>query len=412
MRRVKRSFKKTLCILLTAGMVISSLTACGNAKAKGSDNDNGEVVVLDNQQKDINDVLAIKQIIEVKDFAGFHWLDDNRILGVAIKDGIRNIAIYNVRDKTVENVTNNKDTNKGFEYWYEQANCLDQYKLSENYVLFMEQVIEQKDSYISEPYALLFYDINEGKLIRIDGNVVSSKYINEDQMYYTKGFQVYRYDMASKQKIEIELPEELINNLKDYFDSYEEYLDLHYGEDREELSEFSKKISTKFYENEKKNNKICRIQVKGYELEVVSCNGKNFIFNMKNNTFKEGYIKSYDYDKDVIEIDDVAKVIQNKIPRELWKTDDNGNLIKMIDKTHDFVGGFYLSPDKSKLIYEAIYPMGEERKYIYDFKSDKKVTIFGECKSLCWNKDSNKIVCSESVYFYKELSCKIVNFND
>jgi len=410
MNKVKHNLKKTLCVLLTTGMALSSLTACTNTKAKGLEEN--EVVVLDNQQEEINDVLAIKQIIEVKDFAGFHWLDDNRLLGVAIKDGIRNIAVYNVSDKTVENVTNNKDTNKGFEYWYEQVDCTGQYNLSENYVLFKEQIIEQKDTYISEPYALLFYDIKEGKLIKIDEDVVSSRYIEEDQMYYTKGFKVFRYDMASKQKTEIELPEELINNLKEYFNSYEEYLDMHYGEDREELSEFAKKISTKFYEYEKMNNQICWLQIKGNELEVVSCNGKNFILNMKTNTFKEGYIEPDDNYKVGIKIDDVAKVIQNKIPRELWKTDDKGNQVKLIDKTHDFVGGFYLSPDKSKLIYEAIYPMGEGRKYIYDFNSDKKLTLFGDYKSLCWNKESNKIVCTDSVYFYENMKCKIVLFND
>ena len=133
---------------------------------------------------------------------------------------------------------------------------------------------------------------------------------------------------------------------------------------------------------------------------------------MKTNTFKEGSIKQGYPDKDGIDIDGVAKVTQNKIPRELWETDDKGNLVKLIDKTNDFVGGFQLSPDKSKLIYEAIYPCGEGRKYIYDFKSDKKLTIFGDYNAICWNKKSNKIVCTGAVCFSKELSCKIVILND
>ncbi|MGF7057923.1 hypothetical protein [Brassicibacter mesophilus] len=408
MRKVKLSLKKTLSILLIAGMALSSLTACSSINAKGMDE--GKVVVLDNQQKEINDVLAIKQIIEVKDFVGFHWLEYNNILGVAIKDGIRNIAIYNVQDKTVKNITNNKDTKKGFEYWYEQMDCLGRYNLNENYVVFKERIISKGGE--PEPYALLFYDIKEGKLIRIDEDVIRSQYIEDEQMYYAKGFKVYRYNMASKQKTEIQLPRELVSNLKDYFDSYEEYIEVHFGEEKEKLSEYWKEKHKEFYESEKENNYIKRLAVKGDELEIVSLNLKHYTLNMKTNTFKEGSIKrDYPY-KDGVEIDGVAKVIQNKIPRELWKKDDEGNLVKMIDKTHDFVGGFQLSPDKSKLIYEAIYPIEERRKYIYDFKSDKKLTIFGDYKSICWNKESNKIVCTGAVYFYEELSCKIVILND
>lgn len=404
MRKIKLSLKKTVSILLIAGMALSSLTACSTINAMGADE--GKTVVLDNQQKEINDVLSIKQIIEVENFAGFHWLGDNRILGVAIKDGIRNIAIYNVTDKTVKNITNNKEVKKGFEYWYEQIPCLYQYKPSEKYVLFKERLIGRD----IKSDTLLFYDIKEDKIITIDENVICSELMDDTQIYYTKGLSVYKYDLDSKQKAEIELPEELIDNLKDYFDSYEEYKEVHFGE--EKLDEYWREKHKEFYESEKKNNYITRLTVKGDELEIVSLNLKDYTLNMKNNTFKEGSInKEYLY-KDSVEIDGVAKVIQNKIPRELWKIDNEGNLVKLIDKTHDFVGGFQLSPDKSKLIYEATYPSGEGRKYIYDFKSDKKLTIFGDYKSICWNKESNKIVCTGAVCFSKELSCKIVILND
>ena len=410
MNKVKHNLKKTLCVLLTTGMALSSLTACTNTKAKGLEEN--EVVVLDNQQEEINDVLAIKQIIEVKDFAGFQWLENDNILGVAIKDGIRNIAVYNVRDKSIENITNNNDANMGFEYWYEKVHdCLGQYNPNENYVLFKEKPIKRRDTYYSDSYALVYYDKKEGEVIRVDEDVMSSQYIEDEQIYYSKGFKVYRYDMASKQKTEIQLSEELVNNLKDYFDSPEEYLEAHFGEEKEEVSEFWKGMHKQFYEREKKNNCIDRLTVNGDELEIASYNLKRYTVNLKTNTFEERVMKR-DSHKDVIEIDNVAKVIQNKIPRELWKIDDKGNQEKMIDKTHDFVEGFYLSPDKSKLIYEAIYPMGEERKYIYDFESDKKLTLFGNYESLCWNKESNKIICTDSIYFYKEFSSKIVILND
>jgi hypothetical protein len=113
-RKIELSLKKKLSVLLAAGMALSSLTACGGINAMGADE--SKTVVLANQQKEIEDVLSIKQVIEVENFAGFHWLDDNRILGVAIKDGISNIAIYNVPDKTVEDITDNKDVKKGFQY--------------------------------------------------------------------------------------------------------------------------------------------------------------------------------------------------------------------------------------------------------------------------------------------------------
>ncbi|WP_458788525.1 hypothetical protein, partial [Vallitalea sediminicola] len=69
------------------------------------------------------------------------------------------------------------------------------------------------------------------------------------------------------------------------FDSYEEYLDMHYGEDREELSELVKESCLEIYKNHKKNNHIEKLKVKGNELEIVSYNHNNFILNMKINTF-------------------------------------------------------------------------------------------------------------------------------
>ncbi|MBE6035278.1 MAG: hypothetical protein E7222_11370 [Clostridiales bacterium] len=102
-----------------------------------------------------------------------------------------------------------------------------QYKPSEKYVLFKERLIGSD----IKSDALLFYDIKEDKISRIDENVICSELVDDAQIYYTKGLSVYKYDLDRKQKMEIQLPEELIDKLKDYVESYEEYIEVHFGEE-------------------------------------------------------------------------------------------------------------------------------------------------------------------------------------
>lgn len=141
--------------IIIAAMLVCTFTAYSGIKAQAKEGEN--IKTLDIQEKKTNDVLAIKKTIEVEDFKGYKWLDDNRILGVSYKNhDYRNIAIYNVTKNTVEELTNYKGNEKYIDTIKErnEAECHYQYKeLIKDFVLFSVK------SGGSEPYKILSYDL-------------------------------------------------------------------------------------------------------------------------------------------------------------------------------------------------------------------------------------------------------------
>ncbi|GKX28063.1 hypothetical protein SH1V18_05430 [Vallitalea longa] len=401
--------------ILIAAMLICTFTGYSGVKAQAKEGEN--IKTLDSQEKNKNDVLAIKKTIQVEDFKGYKWLDNNRILGVSYKnDDYRNIAIYNVTKNTVEELTNYKGTEKYIDTIKEksEAKCHYQYKeLIKDFVLFSVKTGG------SEPYKILSYDLKNDKLVKVDENVGASKYAGNNKLYYTKGFQLFRYDLVSNSKTEIKLPVDLTSNLKSFVSTFEEYE----KKDLEEMKNdktLSQSVIDKFieqdkeyYEYKKLNNKIVGIDIEGEEIQCDSFNDKYYTYNMKNNTFREGKIKHEHKGKRSGEllIGKVAKELFQE--NELWKIDNNGNNIKLIDTAPiDFVRNFYLSPDKTKLIYEVFYeeyPNEKTLKKIYDFDTDKKITVSGDYDSCYFNNDSDRIIFNGNVPYKNS---KIVILND
>lgn len=238
-------------------------------------------------------------------------------------------------------------------------------------------------------------------------------------MYYAKGFQLFRYDLVSNSKTEIKLPVELISNLKSFVSTFEEY-EKEVIEEMKNDKTLSQSVIDKFieqdkehYEYQKLNNRIVSIDIEGEEVQFNSFNDKCYTYNMKNNTLREGKIEHEHKGKRSGEllIGKVAKELLQQ--NELWKTDDEGNNIKLIDTAPiDFVRNFYLSPDETKLIYEVFYeeyPNEKTEKKIYDLDTDKKVTVLGDYTSCYFNNDSNRIIFNGHVPYENS---KIVILND
>lgn len=408
MKRINLRLKKFMGSLLILGILGLSFLAVSSIYAEKPSQDG--IVIMANQQKEINEVLAIKKIDEIKNFSGFQWLDSKKLLGVSIESGLRNISIYDIEDKSIEKLTQNSDPNIGFEFWNEQMRGLNQYASQNQYALFKKQEIKKQER--ARTYSLILYDSTEKKLVEIDNAVTTAQYIENQVIYYAKGLDVYRYDIINKERSKIALPEELFRKLNYYFESYDSYLEAHFGGEKEKLSDYWKQKYRRTYEIEKNNNYIERLIFKDGKLELTSLNLKHYIFDMSTNKFREGALLVEFPSELNINIQGVAVLVADKNPQELWETNQDGKLLKLVDKAQDFLGGFQLSPDKNKLIYEVAYPMGESKKYIYDFRTDKKLMLFGSYTSISWSRESDKIVCAESVYFDDQLGCKIIVLND
>ncbi|GKX28062.1 hypothetical protein SH1V18_05420 [Vallitalea longa] len=410
------NYRKIVSSILIVAMLMCTFTACSSKMVEAKTGNN--IKTLDNQQKEINDVLSIKKIIDVEDFHGYQWLDDNRILGKSDKDGYENIAIYDIRDNTVKDLTDNRNPEKFIESSNEKVagKCYYQYKQPiEDFVLY-----RMGNRACFDLNEIFIYDLKNDKLVKVDENVGDHQYVGNNQLYYTKGLQLFRYDLVSKSKSEIKLPVDLTNNLKSWVSTFEEYKKgavkamKEQGYSENELDRCLK-MDKERYEYEKKNNQIEYIYIKGEEVQLRSFNANwcssdlecyTYTYNMENNTFREGNIEEEYEDSTELIIGKVAKVLI--FEDELWKIDNEGNNIKLIGTTPaDFVQNFYLSPDETKLIYE-VAPSEKREKIIYDFNTDKKITVSGGYYGCFFNDDSNKIIFNGA----RSRNSKIVILND
>lgn len=386
--------KRKICICLIAGMAISSITACGVQAHTGNQEDK-EVIVLENQQQDIDNVLAIKKIDKIEGLQSRRWLDEENIIGIIKKDGIENICIYNINEATTKVISNNAETSEMLELKMATKPILNLKEFEEklNYVLYTKKYKSDDKEDKGSVYAINLKDFAERKLE--DGVNAISK-IDDNKVVVSKGMKLYMCDLINRTKDEIKIPKEMENKLKDFSWDFEEYYKFNVltNEDVPEEAKQNRELIKHWqerYKYEKENNHIWQVAKEGDDIYIKSYNKKPFKYNLKTHEYREEEWHPYNRRDDSI----VAWLnIETNDPAddELWVVDSDGKQIELIEK------GFIqstpeISPDNTKVAYTIFDENFEKKTFIYDIESGKKISIFEEVSSgIYWNKDSNKFM--------------------
>ncbi|QZY54955.1 hypothetical protein [Crassaminicella profunda] len=381
--------KKIVCISLLASITVCGLTACGV-------NDR-EVVVLENQQKEIEDVLAIKKIDNIENFRGSYFLDSGNVLGIkglSIWENeddkqSANICIYDIKNETFQNLSRNIDDNTKV---YLKIKDITE---DEKYVLY-EKVMKSKDGYDNKSIYMINLKTEEEKKIE-DAVSYTSKFIDKNKIILAKGMKIYKCDFDGN-KEEIKLPEELVKKIKDFSQlSFEKYVEILYDYDTESLDEEDLKLIKEWYEYEKENNCIKVAKKKGDSLYVETYNKRPFVYNLKINNYRE--LTKIEADEVYFHKpnhQNIARLENDSYISELWELDENGNHKKLIAKGA-FRGGISVSPDYTKCVY-CMYDSNKSEKrernlFVYDFKTEKNVKIFPEViAGVVWDSSSRKFL--------------------
>lgn len=390
--------KKILLVSVFAVILVGGMLAYG---ANGKDN---TVVVLGSQKAEIDSELAIKSMDNVKFFEGSYWLKDGKVLGVKdqpLDDESQSnakLCIYNPDDKSFEEMvtTNEKE-------WIGVG------ALSEDQKYVFYGVWLNSDSEVYDYYVL---DLESKSATKLVEKVTRGSNLENNQVIVASGMKVYRCDVKGNVE-EISLPKELIDKLSDFSSfSFEDYLDTYYKD--EVVEGERRKLIESDYNYRKEHNAIRMITQKGHKLTLSSANATYFTYDMSEKTYKTGREERV-YSGDHISNSRIEKEFNENGSAILWKTNESGEKIKIIEEGTFFDTGTE-SPDNSKIIYALYGKTGEDSVYIYDLDADKKIKIFPEAKSFPkWNDSSKEFFMTsnkwdEDKILYKVTS--IVKLND
>lgn len=393
-----KTVSKTACIFLAATIVACGITACRSNEEKK------EVVVLKNQQKEIDDVLAIKKINDIDNFRGEYLLKNGNILGIKgiffgedNKD-IPNISIYDTEKDTFKILSSNGEKGK---VWL----SIEGITKDERYVLY-EKLLEW-DNW-DQKRNVYIIDLKTGTEKKIADEVHAvSRFGDENKVIVAKGMALYMYDVDGN-KTEIKLPEEMIRKMKDFSRlSFEEFIKKTDGENS--IDEETRRERKERYEYEKENNRIQVVGKKGDEICVVTYNQVPFSYNLKTNTYKEltgAEAKKFYFDQESSQ--KVAKLEKKDSgTQELWELDEAGKHKKLIAKGK-FKGGIKVSPNHTKVVYSLYGEKGDQNVFVYSFETGKSIKIFPKAISTAvWDESSKRFFMTaqkhtkEGYHYYK-----------
>ncbi|MCT4605645.1 MAG: hypothetical protein N4A64_05980 [Marinisporobacter sp.] len=377
--------KKIICMSLLGAMTICGTVGCVTNEK--------EVVLLENQQKEIEDVLAIKKVDNIHNFRGVRWLENGNILGIknldcAYKEA-PNICIYDMKTGEIKNLSKNKDTG---EVW---LSVVDVTK-DERYLFYKKLKGFTPYDRILDVYMI---DLKTGEEKKIEeGVMVARIYVDEEKIMASKGMKVYMYDFDGNKK-EIKLPEEMIEKMKDFSSfNFEDDLKKREMSNGGPFDEKTVKEIKEIYEYHKKNNGIWNIHKKDDEIILQTYNWIPFAYNLKTNDYRELT------EEEVKELrlprkntKKIARVEKNhEGEEELWALNENGKHKRLIAKGNFHGRRITISPDHTKGVYCMKGRKGEKNLFIYDFETEKSVKIFPEIiANSVWNASSNKFFMRE-----------------
>ncbi len=381
----KVKFKKVKKIMCTSLIIIMGISTLGACSIKEKEK---EVVTLENQQEEIQDVLAIKKIDNIDGFTGERWLNDGQLLGIRQKISkeenkeISILSIYNTNNKTFKNLTTDKD---------EDRPCIRDITKDERYVLYEDTKDWGNWDRKMNTYII---DLKTGVEKKIAENVDdSSGFVDENKVITAKDMKLYLYDLNGK-KEEIKLPQEMIQKMQDFSNfTLEDRIKFSYGE--EKIGEEERKEMKEIYEYQKENNKIWLLNKKGDEIFVETYNHVPFVYNIKTKEYKqmtEEESKRFSFGEKQKRNKSVTKLEKNNSgENEIWHLDEKGNHKKLIAKGN-FIGRYItLSPDETKGVYNMKGEKGDKNLFVYDFETEKSTKIFPEAIArIHWDKTSKQ----------------------
>jgi hypothetical protein len=339
--KIKTLFEEKLtriCLAAAIGIGVCSTTGCGTVQTEAKTEKN--IVVLENQQKEINDVLAIKKIDTIEHFAGRRWLSNGKLLGIqgmSPRDeykGIPNFCLYDEETKELKKLTSNTKRNENV-YLH-----LTDITKDETFAAYC--YTNTQDPYGWDNHSLFIMDLKSGGDQKIDDGINAvSKFTEKNKLFAAKGMKVYSYDLDGR-KTEIILPEEFIEKMNDFSRlSFEEYVRrLYEGESESPTNEELKRYKEK-YEYRRSHNCIQRLKEKDDKLYIETYNKIPFIYNLKTNVYKETtkdeVSNGFDHKKTVIEKAEIDWETD-----KMWELDADGNRKKIIEKVNLLAVSTYL----------------------------------------------------------------------
>lgn len=419
--------KKIVYISLVASIIVYSTTVC---EAVQKDKN---VVVLENQQKEINDVLAIKKIDEIDNFMGVYWFNNGNILGIkncaesfgnTDNKEISNICIYDTNKETFKILSNNTDDNTKV-----LLRIIDITK-DERY-LFYKKIIPRTDeldgpeysAYSDEKVNIYIIDLKTGIEKKIADNVtaVASTFTDENKIFVAKGVNVYMYDVDGKET-EIKLPKEVVEKLKCVEKpNFQEHIKgiPYKGDDSSNVPDDIIQAIRIPYEHDREHNAIRRIYKKDHELHIMN-HPIYFVYNLKTNDYRELTESEENEVYQAYEVKNaekfylmnqsnknIVRLEKNKSgSQEIWELDTNGKHKKLIAKGK-FRGDIAVSPDHTKVVYCMAGRKGEKNMFVYDLKTEKSMKCFqNNTFGIFWDRTSKQFFTmsrkkSEKYYYHQ-----------
>lgn len=406
--------------------VILSLVILGIVFLHGDNHTRSNIVLLENQKKDIDSELAIKTVNNVKNFEGIYWLNEEKILGIkdqvveSDEEKIKNIPIitvYNTKNKKFEDLVSGKEGElMGIKY----------VSKDEKNIIYNVLI----DGNLSENRYDI-YSLNRDTLItkKIAGKVTATSKIINDNMFIAIGVKIYKFDLKNDNLEEILLSKDLVEKLSDFESfTFQNYLDKYYK--YEKLNEETLKILENNYNMDKKYNGIIRIGRLGNKLYLQSKNGSDFVYDIIEKSYKKAekidHEKFFAYQYQGVNnlffmypTNNLKRECLDDGNEELWKIGNSGKKIKLIAKGNFITDHIQASPDHTKIAYyltNLSAKTQESSAYIYDLKKDKQIKIFPKIQGMpIWNKSSKQFFMSQKKINEDGISeyfTSIVNLND
>ena len=391
----KNNFKRKVSIFLAASMILGSTTVCS---AEALKNEKGEIKVLENQQQEINDILAIKEIDELQYFYTKSWLNNDEIIGISNDKQVANVSIFNSKTNEMITVTDNTDKDVVFEI---HGLSPIEKQLNNDYCI----IEEYKESQRRTTLTVHSLNLKDHTFKKIEENISSHGMVNNNKLILTKMYDVYEYNLATGEKEQIVIPNEIKSIREEVPSSFDEYIDSLLTSDVIRADENLMNFFKEEYQKEKESpGRGIYAEKNQNKLMLRAENGQEYVYDLDTKTFEEckNSYKTYGFKlnptNSMIEIEEVGD--DNK---KIWKLDENGERYKLIDQ--GVVNEYSESLDHSKLAYSMIedcegYQFANEVKtYICDLNSGKKISLYvtdNTDPGLYWNDASDKLYYKES----------------
>lgn len=385
MNKIAKRLRK-VCLVIMVGVMLVNIVGCKNstvAEAK----EGGDVVVLKNQQEEINNIMKLGEITKIENFVASFWLNENELVGITLEDDIEYLAIYNKINDKVEKIEGETNPTKRNIIVSDDGD----YILCERLMKWKEEKTGHS-AYLIDKKDFSYTEIS---------NKINSMAFDGDEVIYTEGIKLYKYNIKNKKREELKLREDLAKEIS-YNDTFEEYVARHnirFTDDEDRTKSILEWMRLE-YDRKIRNKPIVNLfGYKGEEIFFGSEQEVSYVYNIKDKTYRYAdntdrsvfcYEECYDYEKIRVE-----RSGENFDMMVMWQTDKNGKKLDIIDRKLE--GSFTdvsLSPMKNRLAYSVVrQDKTGYRVCVYDFDTHKKVELTGDYNStykIKWYKDESK----------------------